>query len=145
MSGIGLLLVGLNHYTEKLFFGMKVIKLDLFISMVVIAAETLVMFFFVGTGVGIKDFIKANPDTDLKFHERSLSIKRKLYPPTMVFTILFIIMIIFDGLFVMRQVSGWWFTVLYIISVYYFIKSVKIQHLSFKENVDIFMELADSE
>ena len=54
LSGIGLNIIGLNHYFDLQLFNIGIIKLDLFISMIFIATQTLVMFFFVGTGVSIK-------------------------------------------------------------------------------------------
>ena len=57
LSATGLAIIGLNHYFQLGFFGMAPIKLDIFISLIYVAAETLVMFFFVGTGVSIKEYI----------------------------------------------------------------------------------------
>ena len=68
--------------------------------MIFIAAQTLVMFFFVGTGVSIKEYIQENQDIDHSFHRDSIQIKRKLYPPTMAVTLLFVAMVILDGLFI---------------------------------------------
>ena len=44
-SGIGLGLIGLNHYFD--FWARNHITLDLLVSIIFIAAQTLVMFFFV--------------------------------------------------------------------------------------------------
>ena len=46
LSGIGLNIIGLNHYFDLQLFNIGIIKLDLFISMIFIATQTLVMFFF---------------------------------------------------------------------------------------------------
>ena len=85
ISGLGLALIGFNHYLH--FWPQNHITLDLLVSIIFIAAQTLVMFFFVGTGVSIKEYIQANPKTDHKFHKESVEIKRVLYPPTMMATL----------------------------------------------------------
>ena len=136
LSGIGLALIGLNHYIQLDFLGIGNIKFDLFISMIFLAAQTLVMFFFVGTGVSIKEYIQENPDTDIKFHHESIKLKRILYPPTMAVTLLFVIMVIFDGLYIIKQSKEIWFHIFYILTCYYFIKSLIIQHQCFKKNTN---------
>ena len=141
ISGIGLNMIGFNHYLDLKLFNMGIIKLDLFISMIFIATQTLVMFFFVGTGVSIKEYIQENPGTNHSFHQDSLKIKRKLYPPTMALTLLFVGMIIMHGLFIIKQAREFWFHITYIATYYYFIKSTVIQHKCFKENTLIILNM----
>lgn len=141
LSAIGLAIIGLNHYFSLGIFGIGIIKLDIFISLIYLAGETLVMFFFVGTGVSIKEFIQANPETDHKFHKESIAIKRVLYPPTMMATLLFVAMVIFDGGWLMGQMNRWWFHGFYFGTVYYFIKSLIIQHKCFRKNTLLILEM----
>lgn len=141
LSTIGLTLIGVNHFTPTDLFTMPAMKLDLFISLIYIAAETLVMFFFVGTGVSIKEYIQENPDTDHSYHKRSVKLKRVLYPPTMMATLLFVAMVIFDGAWILGQISRWWFIGFYTGTVYYFIKSLVIQHRCFRDNTLIILEM----
>ena len=143
-STIGLTIIGLNHYFHLGVFGMAPIKLDIFISIIYLAAETLVMFFFVGTGVSIKEYIQANPETDHKFHKESVAIKRVLYPPTMMATLLFVAMVIFDGGWLMGQINRWWFHGFYIMTVYYFFKSLTIQHQCFRKNTLLILEMTNT-
>ena len=141
LSGIGLIMIGMNHYFTLQLFGIGLIKLDLFISMIFIAAQTLVMFFFVGTGVSIKEYIQENQDVDHSFHRDSIQIKRKLYPPTMAVTLLFVAMVILDGLFIIGQVQEIWFHFTYGLTVYYYCKSMIIQHECFKKNTEIILDM----
>ena len=141
ISGVGLNIIGLNHYLDLKLFDMGIIKLDLFISMIFIATQTLVMFFFVGTGVSIKEYIQENPGTDHSFHQDSIKIKRKLYPPTMALTLLFVWMIIMHGLFIIKQAEEYWFHITFIATYYYFIKSNIIQHKCFKKNTLIILNM----
>ena len=141
LSGIGLAIIGLNHYLSLELFNIGIIKLDLFISMIFIATQTLIMFFFVGTGVSIKEYLQDNPNVDKIYHKQSIGIKRKLYPPTMALTLLFVFMVIIDGLLILKQSNEFWFHALYILTIYYFIKSSIIQHQCFKENTSIILNM----
>ena len=136
-----MIIIGINHITVKDMFLMSPMKLDLFISLIYIAAETLVMFFFVGTGVSIKEYIQENPNVDHTFYQKSIKLKRILYPPTMMATLLFVAMVILDGAWILGQVNRYWFLSLYLGTVYYFFKSLIIQHRCFRDNTMIILEM----
>ena len=139
LSGVGLFMVGLNHYFD--FWARNHITLDLLVSIIFIAAQTLVMFFFVGTGVNIREYLEAHPTMGKDLYQQMFAIKRKLYPPTMMVTILFMAMVIIDGAFYIGKVSEWWFHILYILTFYYFFKATIIQHNSFKESTEIVLAM----
>ncbi len=143
LSGIGLLMVGINHYFD--FWAQNHITLDLLVSIVFIAGQTLVMFFFVGTGVNIREYLEANPSLGKNLYKKMFAIKRKLYPPTMMVTVLFMVMVIIDGAFFIGKVSEWWFHILYILTLYYFFKATIIQHNSFKESTDIVLKMTGAD
>ena len=63
ISGLGLFQIGLNHYFD--FFITNRISFDLIVSIIFIAAQTLVMFFFVGTGVNVREYLEAHPHNEL--------------------------------------------------------------------------------
>ena len=112
ISGIGLFLIGMNHYFDL--WPQNHITLDLFISIIFVATQTLVMFFFVGTGVNIREYVESHSDVKNDLYQQMLGLKRKLYPPTMMVTILFMALVIIDGVFFLGKVSEWWFHILYI-------------------------------
>tara|TARA_B100000953_G_scaffold115822_1_gene95304 strand:+ start:4097 stop:4579 length:483 start_codon:yes stop_codon:yes gene_type:complete len=143
LSGIGLLMVGINHYFD--FWAQNHITLDLLVSIVFIAGQTLVMFFFVGTGVNIREYLEANPSLGKDLYKKMFAIKRKLYPPTMMVTVLFMVMVIIDGAFFIGKVSEWWFHILYILTLYSFFKATIIQHNSFKESTDIVLKMTGAD
>ena len=62
ISGIGLLLIGMNHYFD--IWAQNHITLDLLISIIFVATQTLVMFFFVGTGVNIREYVESHSDVN---------------------------------------------------------------------------------
>ena len=143
ISGLGLFQIGLNHYFD--FFLTNRISFDLIVSIIFIAAQTLVMFFFVGTGVNVREYLEAHPELGDGFYKRMFAIKRRLYPPTMMLTILFMAMVIVDGVFYFGKISEWWFHVLYFLTLFYFYKATKEQHISFKGSTKIVLEMTEKE
>ncbi len=143
VSGIGLILIGLNHYFH--FWAQNHITLDLLISIIFVASQTLVMFFFVGTGVNVREYLDSHTKVEKDLCQQMFAIKRKLYPPTMMVTILFMAMVILDGAFFLGKVSEWWFHVLYILTVYYYVKATSVQHKSFKESTEIILAMTEVE
>ena len=97
ISGLGLFQIGLNHYFD--FFITNRISFDLIVSIIFIAAQTLVMFFFVGTGVNVREYLESHPELGDKLYRKMFAIKRQLYPPTMMVTMLFMAMVIVDGVY----------------------------------------------
>jgi hypothetical protein len=144
LSGIGLTLIGLNHYFN--IWAQNHITLDLIISIIFIAGQTLVMFFFVGTGVNVREYLESHPELGDNLYKQMFAIKRKLYPPTMMVTMLFIAMVIVDGVFFIKlntsgQISEWWFHILYLLTIYYYYKATTVQHSSFKESTEIVLSM----
>ena len=144
LSGIGLTLIGVNHYFD--IWARNHITLDLIISIIFIAGQTLVMFFFVGTGVNVREYLEAHPELGDSLYKQMFAIKRKLYPPTMMLTMLFIAMVIVDGVFFIKlntsgSISEWWFHIVYLLTVYYFYKATAIQHTSFKKSTEIVLTM----
>ena len=143
ISGLGLMQIGLNHYFD--FFVTNRISFDLIISFIFIAAQTLVMFFFVGTGVNVREYLERHPELGNDLYKKMFAIKRRLYPPTMMVTILFMAMVIVDGVFYFGKISELWFHILYFLTLYYFYKATKEQHASFIGSTNIVLEMTEKE
>ena len=139
LSGIGLTLIGLNHYFD--IWAQNHITLDLIVSIIFIAAQTLIMFFFVGTGVNVREYLELHSELGDSLYKQMFAIKRKLYPPTMMVTILFMVMVIMDGVYFIGKASEWWFHILYLLTLYYFFKATIVQHNSFKESTEIVLSM----
>jgi len=139
LSGIGLTLIGLNHYFD--IWAQNHITLDLIVSIIFIAAQTLIMFFFVGTGVNVREYLELHSELGDSLYKQMFAIKRKLYPPTMMVTILFMAMVIMDGVYFIGKASEWWFHILYLLTLYYFFKATIVQHNSFKESTEIVLSM----
>ena len=139
LSGIGLTLIGLNHYFD--IWAQNHITLDLIVSIIFIAAQTLIMFFFVGTGVNVREYLELHSELGDSLYKQMFAIKRKLYHPTMMVTILFMAMVIMDGVYFIGKASEWWFHILYLLTLYYFFKATIVQHNSFKESTEIVLSM----
>ena len=139
LSGIGLTFIGLNHYFD--IWAQNHITLDLIVSIIFIAAQTLIMFFFVGTGVNVREYLELHSELGDSLYKQMFAIKRKLYPPTMMVTILFMAMVIMDGVYFIGKASEWWFHILYLLTLYYFFKATIVQHNSFKESTEIVLSM----
>ena len=139
LSGIGVTLIGLNHYFD--IWAQNHITLDLIVSIIFIAAKTLIMFFFVVTGVIVIEYLELHSELGDSLYKQMFAIKRKLYPPTMMVTILFMAMVIMDGVYFIGKASEWWFHILYLLTLYYFFKATIVQHNSFKESTEIVLSM----
>jgi len=139
LSGIGVTLIGLNHYFD--IWAQNHITLDLIVSIIFIAAQTLIMFFFVGTGVNVREYLELHSELGDSLYKQMFAIKRNLYPPTMMVTILFMAMVIMDGVYFIGKASEWWFHILYLLTLYYFFKATIVQHNSFKESTEIVLSM----
>ena len=140
LSAIGLILIGINHYVN--IWPSQHVSFDLFVSLIFIATQTLIIFFFVGAGVNIKEYTLSK---DNKFYKGILAIKRKLYPPTLAVTILFMITVIVDGAFFLGKVNEWWFHISYVLTLYYFVKSTIEQHKAFIGTTNIVLAMTKNE
>ena len=140
LSAIGLILIGINHYIN--IWPTQHISFDLFVSLIFIATQTLIIFFFVGTGVNIKEYTLSK---DNKFYRGIIAIKRKLYPPTLAVTILFMITVIVDGAYFLGKVNEWWFLISYVLTLYYFFKSSIEQHKAFIGSTNIILAMTENE
>ena len=140
LSAIGLILIGINHYIN--IWPTQHISFDLFVSLIFIATQTLIIFFFVGTGVNIKEYTLSK---DNKFYRGIIAIKRKLYPPTLAVTILFMITVIVDGAYFLGKVNEWWFHISYVLTLYYFFKSSIEQHKAFIGSTNIILAMTEKE
>ena len=143
ISGLGLVQIGLNHYFD--FWQTNRITFDLIVSIIFIAAQTLVMFFFVGTGVNIREYLEEHPELGHNLYKKMFAIKRRLYPPTMMVTMLFMVTVIVDGIYYFGRFSEWWFHASYFLTLWYFYKATKEQHASFKGSTEIVLEMTKKE
>ncbi|MBI5150314.1 MAG: hypothetical protein HZA28_06055 [Candidatus Omnitrophica bacterium] len=137
-----LLLVGLGQSFWHFFiFQAGHLTFMLLTSILYLLTETLVIFFFVGTGVSIKEYCLEHK-LDAGFHKRSLAVKYRVYPPLLLNILLMIILFVSVGAMNTHQLPVPVYQILFLICLAHFIQVKIIEHRSFKENTQIILDMS---
>ena len=110
-------------------------------SIVYLFTETLVIFFFVGTGVSVKEYTqkhKLGPN----YQKRSLGVKFRVYPPLLLNLFLMIVVFVLVGAVDTRRLPAIVYQALFTIAFIHFIKVKTIQHQCFRDNTRIILDMA---
>ena len=142
-SFVALALAGLQGLLEFSIFGVNHASFGFVAAILYLFTEVLVMFFFVGTGVSIKEYVQEN-SVDIQFHQRSIQIKRKLYPPTLLNVLFVMTVFIIGGGVDTGVIPGWIHGILFYIAFFHFFKMIKVQHNCFRENTNVVLEMTAS-
>ncbi len=137
-----LLLTGLQGYFSFGLFGAGHPTFAFATAIIYLFTEVLVMFFFVGTGISIRDYIKEK-GANHEFHKQSIAIKRKLYPPTLLNVFIIMAAFITGGGADTGVLPGWSHGLLFLIGFLHYLKTLKVQHLCFQDNTQIILEMTN--
>jgi hypothetical protein len=110
-------------------------------SIIYLFTETLVMFFFVGTGVSVKEYMlekKISGD----FHKRSIGIKRRVYPPQLLNILILMIAFILFGAADTGKMPSWIYSAVLLAGIVQFIQAKIIQNDCFRDNTNIVLDMA---
>ena len=140
-SFLSLLVTGIQGYFQFDIFGLPHLQFALLTSVVYLFTETLIIFFFVGTGVSVKEFTQMHC-LPSDYHYRSIAIKRVIYPPTLLNIILVMVLFIIGGGVHTEVISTWVHALLFFIAWLHFGWTIVIQHRCFRDNTQIFYDLA---
>jgi len=110
-------------------------------SIVYFFTETLVIFFFVGTGVSVKEYTQVHKLRS-DFHKRSIAIKRKVYPPLLLNMFLMIILFVLVGAVDTHRLSPLLYYLGFIGCIAHYVKVKIIQNSCFKDNTKIILEMS---
>jgi len=110
-------------------------------SMVYLFSETLVIFFYVGTGVSIRDYTKDHK-MDPSFHRRSIAIKRRVYPPLLYNMLFMIIVFILVGAVDTNRFPMWAYQMLFFACIAHYVKVKVGQNTCFRDNTQIILDMA---
>ncbi len=102
------------------------------ISIVYLFTETLVIFFFVGTGVSIKEYTQKQ-NLSLEFQKASFKIKMSVYPPLLLNMLFMITLFILIGAVDTKRMAPWIYHLYFIFCIGHFCYAKKIQHQNFKD------------
>ena len=110
-------------------------------SIIYLFTETLIIFFFVGTGVSVKEYTqkhKLGPN----YQKRSLGVKFRVYPPLLLNLFLMIVVFVLVGAVDTRRLPAIVYQALFTIAFIHFIKVKTIQHQCFRDNTRIILDMA---
>ena len=110
-------------------------------SIIYLFTETLIIFFFVGTGVSIKEYAQTHK-LDPTYHKRSLGIRFRVYPPLLLNILLMIIVFILVGAVDTYRVPAIVYQALFVVALLHFVKVKMIQHRCFRDNTRIILNMA---
>lgn len=116
-------------------------KLALAAIILYLFTQTLIMFFFIGTGSSIKDHVKAHK-LDPEPYRRAIRLKSVMFPVTMWNLTFVSIAFILGGAVHRVGMPSWIHGLVFILAMVHFVKTIRAQHGCFKENVAIFTDLA---
>lgn len=102
-------------------------------SIIYLFTESLIIFFFVGTGVSVKEYTLAHNLTP-EYHRQSIAIKRKVYPPQLLNMLFMMILFVLVGAVDTGHVPVWVYRLYFVFCLRNFLMAKKIQHDSFREN-----------
>lgn len=136
-----LFLNGLQGYFHFKIFQANHATLAILTIIIYLFTKTLIIFYFVGIGVSIKEFMIDNKKTG-DYHKRIIRVKRRVYPPLLLNMLLVMILFISGGAVDTKHMPGWIHGLLFYLSLVHFMKTAVIEHRSFKETTAIVVEMA---
>lgn len=110
-------------------------------SIIYAFTETLVIFFFVGTGVSVRDYTHEHQLSPV-FHQRSIAVKRKVYPPLMLNMLLMIILFVLVGAVDTHRLPKWIYQTLFVGCLVDYLRIKIIQNECFRDNTAIILEMS---
>jgi len=145
LTGISMLLyilTGIQGYFQFPVFGFSHPAFALITATIYLLTETLIVFFFVGSGADIKQYMTEGMAEE-KEYDKTIVIKKKIYPPTMLNILLVITVFILGGAVDTHVLPHWIHGILFFLALIHFIKMVKTQNVCFKETVAIRKSIAE--
>lgn len=138
---ICLFIAFVQSFTNFLILSANHVTFIILTSIVYFFTETLIIFFFVGTGVSVKEYTQAHhlsPD----FHKRSINIKRKVYPPQLLNIFLMTVVFILVGAVDTFRIPQYIYQILFGISILHYLKIKVVQNQCFRDNTQIILEMS---
>lgn len=104
-------------------------------SIVYLFTETLVIFFFVGTGVSVKEYtLEHHLKND--YYKKTIAIKRKVYPPLLLNMGLMMTLFILAGAVDTGHLPRWGYQIFFASCLGHYVYAKKNQNDCFRENTE---------
>ena len=137
ISFVSIIISVLSAYFGVDIYGASHILIALYSSIIYMFTETLIMFYFIITGIKIKEFIK-NHNLDLIEHYKPIiDMKMKLFPNIMINMIVIGATFILYGAVDNNIISSFMHLMIYLIGLLHFIWLIFLQHRCFIKNTEL--------
>lgn len=136
-----LLLNGLQGYFHFQIFQANHATLAILTIIIYLFTKTLIIFYFVGIGVSIKEFMLEHKKSG-DYHKRIIGVKRRIYPPLLLNMLLVMVLFISGGAVDTKHMPGWLHGLLFYTCLFHFAKTAIVEHKAFKESTNIVVEMA---
>ena len=143
-SFLALLLTGLQGYFGFSVLGASHALVALATIILYLFSETLIMFFFIGTGVNIKDYLKEH-NGNTKLYDRVKKSKMIIFPKMMMSICLIGVVFIIGGAVDRALVPAWVHGTLFIGALLYYARLIVLEHRCFRDNTNIILEMCGIE
>tara|TARA_Y100000758_G_C15996934_1_gene402633 strand:- start:141 stop:590 length:450 start_codon:yes stop_codon:yes gene_type:complete len=136
LSFIGILINALQGFLDFNIYNANHIAFAFISTILYMFTQTLIMFYFIGSGKKIKETI-INYKLDKSTYQEVIDIKMKLFPP-LTLNMLFVgTAFVLGGGVHTGAINKYWHTGLFFISIIHYLKVIIIQHQSFIKNSHI--------
>ena len=131
-----LFLSGLQGYFQFQIFKASHPQFAILSAVFYMFTETLVMFYFIGSGTAIKKTI-ASLSIETDEYEKVKKTKMLLFPHLTLNMVFVGVVFILGGAVQMGSVAGWIHGLLFDLAFFHFLYTTILQHRGFRENVEI--------
>ena len=135
ISFVMLLVAFFQSFLKFYVFAANHLTFMILTSIIYLFTETLVIFFFVGTGVSIKEYAQAH-HLDAQFQKKSFAVKMKIYPPLLLNMLFLIILFILVGAVDTGHIASWIYQFYFAFCIWHFLYSKRIQNDCFRTNTE---------
>jgi hypothetical protein len=131
---------GLQGYAGFALGGLNHPRLAILTAILYLFTQTLVIFFYIGTGSTVKEYVKQNSEFG-ESYKKAQAIKGKVFLHIMLNILLVLGVFIAGGAVDTGHMPRWMHGLLFLASLIHFGWTIRIEHHSFRETAAIILEM----
>ena len=143
ISFVSIIMAALSGYFQFEISNANHILISLYSSIIYMFTETLIMFYFIVTGIKIKEIIKNNNLDATKYYKPILNMKMKLFPHIMINMILIGATFIIGGAVHNGIISTFIHSLGFFLGIIHYGWLIFLQHRCFKTNIELVILVYD--
>ena len=143
ISFVSIIIAAIIGYFQGDIYGASHILIALYSSIIYMFTETLIMFYFIITGIKIKEFIKQHKLDIVKYYKPIIDMKIKLFPNIMINMIIIGATFILHGAVDNNIISPFLHLIIYLTGILHFIWLIFLQHRCFITNTELVILIHD--